>query len=245
MNAKHWFFPQWQPHPSIRTCITTRLGDLSPPPWQGFNLGLNTQDDEQRVLHAREIVWHELGTEHPPHWLEQVHGKDIVIAGEKQTVADGVLTAENSRPCVVLTADCLPVLLARCDGSRVAAVHGGWRGVKQGILLAAVEKLAPNGEALAAYVGPAISQAAYQVGEEVYDAFAENAEMRAFFRQDDAPQRWRFDLPGLAKWQLENVGVETTLSHLCTVTDEQQRFYSYRKEGQTGRFASLIWLAKN
>lgn len=237
----HWFIPSWQPHPNVRLGVTTRLANLSPPPWQGFNLGLNTGDEAQRVLIAREQVWQELGTEHPPYWLTQVHGKHLVEAGSNECEADGVWTSSVERPCVVLTADCLPVLFARVDGSKVAAVHAGWRGLAQGILPLAAKLLAPNQEPLAAWIGPAISASAYQVGSEVYEAFASNPNARSYFLED-GPNHWRCDLAGLAKWQLSLLGVSVTLSELCTVNDAEQRFYSYRKEGQTGRFASLIWL---
>lgn len=237
----HWFVPSWQPHPKVRLKVTTRLGKLSPPPWQGFNLGLNTGDEAQRVLSAREQVWQELRTEHAPYWLTQVHGTRLVEAGSNEREADGVWTSSSQRPCVVLTADCLPVLFAREDGSKVAAVHAGWRGLAQGILPSAVTLLAPNQEPLAAWVGPAISASEYQVGSEVYKAFASHSCAQSHFLED-GEGHWRCDLAGLAKLQLSSLGVNVTLSNLCTINDAEQRFYSYRKEGQTGRFASLIWL---
>lgn len=239
-----WLVPAWQPHPNVRVCVTTNSGGFSPAPWGGFNLGLNTGDDKLRVARARQHVWQTLGTQAAPFWLEQVHGKMLVEFGSNEWRADGVWTHNASQPCVVLTADCLPVLFARCDGSAVAAVHAGWRGVQQGILMAAAKQLAPNGEALAAWIGPAISALEYQVGAEVRNAFLPLQGAQQCFTADAEAQRWRCDLAGLAALQLEPLGVQVTRSGLCTVSDPKQRFYSYRKQGQTGRFASLIWLAE-
>ncbi|HLR18182.1 MAG TPA: peptidoglycan editing factor PgeF [Alcanivoracaceae bacterium] len=242
--GEDWLVPTWRPHENVRVCVTTNAGDFSPAPWQGFNLGLNTGDNKVRVAKARQHVWKKIGTKKAPFWLDQVHGKELVEYGSNHWAVDGVWTTEPSAPCVVLTADCLPVLLARCDGSAVAAVHAGWRGVEQGILQAAVKQLAPKGEALAAWVGPAISADEYQVGEEVYRAFQSIPNAETCFSEDPEPNRWRCDLAGLAALQLEPLGVQVTKSGLCTASDPQQRFYSYRKQGQTGRFASLIWLAE-
>jgi len=239
MNS--WFTPQWQPHPRVRALVTTRHGAVSPPPWDGFNLGLNTGDVPGRVLAARQQLWQHINTAQAPHWLTQVHGVNIVEAGGVIREADGVWSEAASQPCAVLTADCLPVLFARLDGSKVASVHAGWRGLAQGILPQAVQLLAPHQEPLAAWVGPAISQAAYQVGPEVYQAFAKAPAAKACF-MEDGPEHWRCDLASLAKAQLAALGVQVTLSRMCTATDKKQRFYSYRQEGQTGRFASLIWL---
>lgn len=236
-----WLYPEWHPHPKVRVLVSTRCAQVSPPPWDGFNLGLNTGDAPERVLAARQQLWKHIATKHAPHWLTQVHGVQVVEAGGAAAEADGVWSERADQPCVVLTADCLPVLFARLDGTKVAAVHAGWRGLAQGILARAVELLAPQQEPLAAWVGPAISQSAYQVGPEVYEALASDPAAQACFIEDGL-DHWRCDLASLAKMQLDTLGVQVTLSNLCTATDNQRRFYSYRKEGQTGRFASLIWL---
>ena len=132
-DISQWLRPDWRPHPRVRALVTTRLGRHSPPPWQGFNLGMNCGDDPARVEQARRHVHKMLAVDHPPAWLEQVHGDRIIQAGDADTRADGVWAGEPGWPCVVLTADCLPVLLARQDGSAVAAVHAGWRGLHGGI----------------------------------------------------------------------------------------------------------------
>ena len=238
-----WLIPDWQPHPSVRACVTTRAGTLSPPPWRGFNLGANCGDEPERVEQARRHVHRLLDTPHPPTWLRQVHGVALVPAGQADAEADGVWTDKAGWPCAVLTADCLPVLLARCDGQAVAAVHAGWRGLQAGIIERAVAQLAPDGEPLSAWLGPAISQSCYQVGRDVYQAFVgSDPAAAAGFEPDGTPEHWHLSLTGLAGQRLERAGVtDVSGGEQCTASDPS-RFYSYRYEGQTGRFASLVWL---
>ena len=241
--AEDWLWPDWQPHPRVRVCVTTRAGTLSPPPWQGFNLGLNCGDDATRVETARRHVQRLLDTPHPPTWLRQVHGTHLVQAGEQEAEADGVWTDQAGWPCAVLTADCLPVLLARTDGQAVAAVHAGWRGLQAGIIEQALARIAPAGEPVAAWLGPAISQPCYQVGQDVHEAFTrDDPDATSGFRPDARPGHWRLNMVHLAGQRLARAGVEDVQGgEHCTASDPS-RFYSYRYEGRTGRFASLIWL---
>ena len=243
-DISQWLHPEWRPHPRVRTLVTTRLGRHSPAPWHGFNLGMNCGDEAARVEQARRHVHKLLGTDHPPAWLNQVHGDRLIAAGDPDNRADGVWTGHSGWPCAVLTADCLPVLLARADGSAVAAVHAGWRGLHAGILDRAVRTLAPDGEPLAAWLGPAISARAYQVGEDVHRAFLNlGPEYGGAFRRDSQPGHWRFSLTHAATLALNAAGVQDVAGgDHCTASD-LRHFYSYRAEGQTGRFASLIWLA--
>ncbi len=242
-DSSQWIWPQWRPHPRVRCVVTTRLGRHSPAPWAGFNLGQNCGDDPARVELARRHVHKRLAVDHPPAWLEQVHGDRIIQAGDPDSRADGVWTPQAGWPCVVLTADCLPVLLARVDGTAVAAVHAGWRGLHAGILARAVETLAPQGQTLSAWLGPAISANAYQVGEDVHRAFVSlGPEYKKAFRRDGKPGHWRFSLAYAATLTLNAAGVaDVSGGDHCTASDPVH-FYSYRAEGQTGRFASLVWL---
>lgn len=239
-----WFWPDWHPHERVRAVVTTRHGAYSPPPWQGFNLGLNCGDEADRVRRARSHVHRQLATDHPPAWLQQVHGTAIVTAGADNMEADGVHTADTDWPCAVLTADCLPVLLARRDGTGVGAFHAGWRGLHGGILQRAVGTLSPAGEPLAAWLGPAICRQCYQVGDEIRRAFLDwHGDAAAGFYRDAEPGHWRMDLAGLASLALRAAGVDDIQGgDRCTVC-ENHLFYSFRHEGRTGRFASLVWLA--
>lgn len=238
-----WLWPDWQPHPAVRVAVTTRVGSHSPKPWEGFNLGLNCGDQPARVEQARRHVEKLLQADHPAAWLWQVHGNKVIRADDQNNEADGVWTDQQRWPCVVLTADCLPVLLARRDGSAVAAVHAGWRGLQAGIIAEGVKQIAPNGEPVSAWLGPAICGKCYQVGDEVYRAFVDtNPAFKAAFSKDATPHHWRFSVAHAAMIELASLGVDDVQGgELCTACD-LDRFYSYRKEGETGRFASLIWL---
>lgn len=242
-EPSQWLWPDWHPHPRVRAVVTTRLGGHSPKPWESFNLGLHTGDHSDRVEQARRHVHKTLAVDHPPAWLEQVHGDRLIRAGDPDARADGVWTTESGWPCAVLTADCLPVLMARIDGSAVAAVHAGWRGLHAGILARAVEVLDAGRAGLSVWLGPSISSRAYQVGEDVHRAFLSlGAEYQHAFARDAQPGHWRFSLAHAATVALNAAGVEDVSGgEYCTASD-LDHFYSYRAEGQTGRFASLVWL---
>jgi YfiH family protein len=240
-----WLTPDWQPHPAVRACVTTRLGNFSPAPWKGFNLGLNCEDDIERVTVAREHVRQSLKLNQIG-WLTQVHGTQVVSVPPSPCEADASISTTPLVACTILTADCLPVLFARRDGSTIAAAHAGWRGLADGVLANTLKYLAPHGENVSAWLGPAICQACYQVDDRVHDSFlAQSPASEAAFT-NDGPGHYRLSLAQAARLQLEGAGVEVTASDLCTSCsrhNENGRFYSYRKEaGKTGRFASLVWL---
>src|SRR5690554_74935 len=241
-GREHWLTPVWQPHPRVCALVTTRHGHYSPPPWQGFNLGTNCGDDPQRVTTARAHVQQQIASPQPPYWLNQVHGTRSVVYGDADRCADGVWTDQAEQPCVVLTADCLPVLLARTDGTAVGAFHAGWRGLLTGMLEVGIRQLAGNGEPLSTWLGPAICQHCYQVGDEVRTAFVRHDEAAAAGFSEDSVGHWRMDLFALARQRLQAAGVaDINTDGLCT-SCQLEHFYSYRREGQTGRFATMIWL---
>lgn len=257
----------WRPHPRVQARVTTRCGDLSPPPWEGFNLGLNCGDDAPRVLAARELVRMATGASSPPAWLTQVHGNRVVTAPysftdasldaaqdmdlhaspdhrqESLPEADGVVTDVVGQPCAVLTADCLPVLIARNDGAAVGALHAGWRGLLGGVLEQGVTALGIAPENVSAWLGPAICASCYQVDDAVRDAFVANNADAATGFSADGPGHWRMDLFALARQRLQALGVTSIAGgDLCTHC-RADLFYSFRHEGVTGRFATMIWLS--
>ncbi|MGB1219947.1 MAG: peptidoglycan editing factor PgeF [Alcanivoracaceae bacterium] len=239
-----WLAPSRPLAPGVSVCVTTRAGTFSPAPWDGFNLGLNCGDEPGRVTRAREHVAEVLGIR--PVWLAQVHGTDILDAaaarGDGSEQADGCISRRPGDAAVVLTADCVPVVLARQDGTAVGAIHAGWRGLQAGILERACALMAADGESLAAWVGPAICAHCYQVDAPVRDAFVGAQPSDAAFFHEDGPGHWRFDLPGLSRQRLIQAGVEQVSGgDWCTVC-HNHRFYSHRQAQPTGRFATLIWL---
>jgi len=173
--------PDWPAPASVRACITTR-GDLgSDTPWAGFNLALHVGDNEAEVLAHRDALSDALSLTQPPQWLEQVHGTRVVEAEADGLVrtADACVTSQAGLACVVMTADCLPILICNRDGTRVAAVHAGWRGLADGIIGRAIEAFEDAPSELLVYLGPAISGPVFEVGIEVLETFFEHARSTA------------------------------------------------------------------
>ena len=234
--------PDWPAPASVHACSTTRGGGYSQSPWDSLNLGDHVGDDPAAVAANRERVRHALALPAAPLWLNQVHSTRVVCAapGIRLVDADGSLTDQPGVVCAVMTADCLPVLLCNRQGTRVAALHAGWRGLLNGILEVGIDAMpGPVGQLLA-WIGPGIGPQAFEVGDEVREAFmrTDPAANAAFVRHRE---RWLADLPALARLRLRSVGVNAIFGgDECTYRDSQ-RFFSYRRDGQTGRQASLIW----
>lgn len=234
--------PDWPAPARVRAAITTREGGVSLGPYRSLNLGSHVGDEPAAVAENRRRVVEALGLAQPPGWLDQVHGNEVVLATPQPgAVADACWTGQAGLPCAVLTADCLPVLFADREGSCVAAAHAGWRGLAAGVLEATVARLPVPPARLLAWLGPAIGPGAFQVGEEVRAAFVMAAPEDAAAFRPDGP-RWRADLFALARARLARCGVAAVFGGgVCTV-DAPTRFFSHRRDGRSGRFASLIWL---
>lgn len=243
MESLHpdWIVPDWPAPANVKAFITTRAGGSSIGPYAGLNLGLRTDDDPLAVEANRRRLRAALPGE--PKWLRQVHGCDVVDADALAGVpeADAAVARSANTVCAVLVADCIPVLLADRAGSAVAIAHAGWRGLARGVLERAMERLDRPPEELLAYLGPGIGPGAFEVGPDVRDAFlAGDARAEAAF-SPRSPGKWMADLFLLARQRLARCGV--TRIHggdLCTYSDPR-RFYSYRRDGATGRMAALIW----
>jgi YfiH family protein len=245
-----WIVPDWPAPARVRALVTTRDGGVSAGPYTALNLGLWTGEDAQVIEQNRAL----LGAALPaaPVWMRQVHGTDVIDAG-KVACGNGVAAAEPQADaafatragvvCAVLTADCLPVLLCDREGGVVAVAHAGWRGLASGVIEATIGGMARPAGRLMAWLGPAISQAAYEVGPELREAFVSQrpADTAAFCT--GKPGKFQADLYALARHRLLSAGVQAVYGGgLCTY-GEPQRFYSYRRDGaSSGRMASLIWL---
>ncbi|MEW5756822.1 MAG: peptidoglycan editing factor PgeF [Pseudomonadota bacterium] len=240
--------PDWRAPARVRACTTSRSGGVSLPPYDGLNLGDHVGDDPAAVAQNRQRLIEHLQLPAQPGWLRQVHGIEVApLSGALQSPveADASVTSTPGVVCAVLTADCLPVLFCDRRGTVVAAAHAGWRGLLDGVLEATVRVMGvPSGEILA-WFGPAIGPEAFEVGNEVRDAFVADApEAHAAFRPH-VPGKWLADIYLLARQRLNACGVTAVSGgNLCTYRDAA-RFYSYRRDGRTGRMASLIWLAKD
>jgi polyphenol oxidase len=237
-------FPRWPAPSHVRSASTTRAGGVSGPPYDSLNLGAHVGDAADAVAVNRASLRQQLNLPAEPLWLEQVHGRQVVDAATagRRPAADACLCRESGRVCVVMTADCLPVLFCDRAGTVVAAAHAGWRGLAAGVLEATVEALAVAPEQVLAWLGPAIGPEAFEVGEEVREAFTavhKDADA-AFVARSNG--RWLADLYRLARLRLRAVGVDAVYGGgFCTFSDPE-RFYSFRRDRTTGRMASLIWL---
>lgn len=234
--------PDWPGPGAVRVLATTRIGGVSQGPWASFNLGLHCGDDERAVAENRRRLSSQLPA--PPRWLRQVHGTALVGPEDWQPgiEADAAWTDRPGQVLAILTADCLPVLLASTDGTIVAAVHAGWRGLAAGILKKTVTGLPIAAADLRAWIGAGIGQTAYEVDDLVKSALTAAApDAQACFERN-RPGHWLADLKRLAVNALHQAGVpEITDAGLCTAS-EPDRFYSYRRDhGHTGRQATLIW----
>lgn len=242
MWAHDWLTPDWPAPVWVKACITTRSGGISSAPFDSFNLGEHVEDDPVAVTKNRQRLISQLGCK--PAWLRQVHGVAVVPAEPGEVLeADASWTATPGVACTVMTADCLPVLFCDRAGSRVAAAHAGWRGLAGGVLEATLDALAVAPEDVLVWLGPAIGPHAFEVGAEVREAFmAVHPQAAEAFVASVNPDRYMADIYRLARIRLAARGVTAVYGGgFCTYSDP--RFYSYRRAAQTGRFASLIWLA--
>ncbi len=260
-----WITPDWPAPANVHAFMTTRGGGVSQGPYSSFNPASHVDDDPAAVAENRRLLRQWLPDE--PLWLNQVHGCDVAIlpsppgrgaGGEKPTLtegktdsfsptADAAVAFHPGEARAVLTADCLPVLFCDVTGSVVAAAHAGWRGLFSGVLEATVAAMAVPPENILAWMGAAIGPEAFEVGDEVRDAFVSRHALAGIaFRPalpgtlDGAPRKWLADLYALARIRLATVGVSQVHGGgLCTFNDP--RFFSYRRASRTGRMASVIW----
>ncbi|BBP03923.1 laccase domain protein [Sulfuriferula plumbiphila] len=240
-----WIVPDWPASAQVRALVTTRAGGVSTAPYAGLNLGDHVGDDPARVAQNRTILRASLPAE--PVWLKQVHGIAVFDAdsGIASTEADASVTRQAGPVCAVLTADCLPVLFCDRDGSVVAAAHAGWRGLVGGVLEATAAAMQVPADSVMAWLGPAIGAQAFEVGDEVREAFvAVQPEASAAFVAQRRG-KWLADIYALARLRLQRIGVTRIYGGGACTYSEPVRFYSYRRDGATGRMASLIWLQRD
>ena len=240
-----WLDADWPAPPGVRALTTLRHGlGVSRPPFDAFNLGSRCGDEPDAVAENRRQLETGLGLPSSPRWLRQVHGIDVAIEpGFDEPEADAAVTSTPGTVLAILTADCLPVVLAAQDGREVGAAHAGWRGLCAGVLEATVAAMHTPPRQLVAWLGPAAGADAYEIGEEVFEAFIRH-DARA--RMAFLPTRrghWKVDLAMLARQRLLDAGVSAIHGGgLCTISDPA-RFFSHRRDGRGGRIATLAWIA--
>jgi YfiH family protein len=239
-----WIVPDWPAPAHVRAVITTRNGGVSAGAYASFNLGRSTGDDPKAVAENRGRLRALLPEE--PRWLKQVHGARVLRAEEVSDFpeADASVAVERATVCAIQVADCLPILFTDRGGTVVAAAHAGWRGLAGGVIDNTVAEMSRAGVARAdvfAHIGPGIGPHAFEVGDDVYQAFtAGDADASTAFKRH-TPGKWLADLPALARRALARAGVENVYGgDVCTYSDPA-RFYSYRREKVTGRMGAFIW----
>lgn len=233
--------PDWPAPSNVCAIQTTRIGGVSLAPFDSLNVGDHVNDNPLHVAQNRQLLASYVPTE--PVWMNQVHGVRVLDAAKSSCIesADAAFTKRSNVVCVTMTADCLPVLICDLQGSTVAAVHAGWRSLCDGVIEATVKAMAVDSRQLMAWLGPAIGPDAFEVGAEVRAQFIDkDAQAASTFKPSG--ERYLGDLYSIAKQRLNQLGVTQIYGGgLCTHTDKS-RFFSFRRDGTTGRMATLIWL---
>lgn len=235
--------PNWSAPSRIQACCTTRQGGVSAEPFDSLNLALHVGDDPALVAQNRKLLRDQLELPAEPCWINQTHGtQTVTLERDASRDADAAVTRVPGTIAVVMTADCLPILLCNQTGSEVGAVHAGWRGLQAGVVQSALATMNSPNHQLIAWIGPGISQACFEVGDEVRAAFIDSMPHAQAFFSANRRGHWLCDLAGLAEQVLKAQGVgEICRDSHCSYRDAD-RFFSYRRSATTGRMASLIWI---
>ena len=244
---EYCLIPDWPAPKNVKALQTTRNGGVSQAPYNSFNLGNHVGDTPLAVAHNRQLLSPLLPSE--PVWLKQIHGTAVVDAAQADCwpEADACVSSRAGAVCAVMTADCLPVLLCDAQGSVVGAAHAGWRGLCDGVIEQTARAMHAQPGALMAWLGPAIGARAFEVGEEVRAAFiAKQPEAASAFSPTSPTEgevkKYLADIYQLARLRLNAQGITRIYGGgLCTYTDHE-RFFSYRRDGVTGRMGTFIWL---
>jgi len=244
VNTPAFIVPEWPAPANVKAATTLRTGGVSTGGFASLNLGAHVGDEAYAVAENRRRVSLALTLPSEPVWLNQVHGTNVARAepASAPPTADAAISRVPGQVCAVLTADCLPVLFCDRAGTWVAAAHAGWRGLSGGVLRATVEALETPASQLMAWLGPAIEQEAFEVGSEVREQFLQldPAHERSFVV--NARGRFQADLYGLARRELNRLGINDVFGGGFRVCADTERYFSYLRESRTGRMATLIWL---
>lgn len=244
-ETSNWIPADWPAPTRVRAGTTNRRGGFSNKPFDSFNLSLHVGDDSGSVQYNREQLIHRLNLPSEPVWLKQVHG-GAVITGDNgiNTDADAIITDKINVICGVMTADCIPLLMCNDIGTKVAAIHAGWRGLCRGIISNTIERFGEQGHELMAWIGPHICPKHYPVRDDMRNEclrFISGTAETAF--TDAGNGYWHADIEKLARVELGRLGVTNIYNYDGCTFCEEESFYSYRRDGNTGRMASLIWIS--
>ncbi len=237
--------PDWPAPERVKALSTTRHGGFSLPPYAELNLATHVGDDPSTVIRNRDYLVDLAQLPESPRWLNQVHGTHVIKSQNWQLNmdADAIVSQQKNHLCTIMTADCLPLLLCNRQGNTVAAIHAGWRGLLAGIIEKTVAKFNDTPQDILVWLGPAIGPNQFEVSTDVYQSFTRHSAkaVQAFQQTDDT--HYLADIYLLAKQRLSALGINAVFGgEFCTVSNHQQ-FFSYRRDGNTGRMASMIWIS--
>ncbi len=236
-----WIKADWPAPANVHALTTLRSGGYSQGAFDSFNLAAHVGDDDHHVSHNRQLLKDILALPAEPLWLNQIHSHQVVSADQQTSAvqADAAFSNLPGKVCVVMTADCLPLLVTTADGQSIAAIHAGWRGLLAGVIEHTLAAM-PAGDKLV-WLGPAIGPKQFQVGDDVRQAFVEKNPQWASAFQRQKEGKWLMDIYSAARQILHEKGIQRVFGgRFCTV-NESDSFFSYRRDGKTGRMASLIW----
>ncbi len=238
-----WLWADWPAPKHVRAGTSIRTGGHSQAPYNDLNLAHHVGDEPGNVKNNREIIFNYLELKSEPIWLDQTHSSNIISidAAPENQKADGSVTTRQNKVCAILTADCVPVLFCNNNGTKIAAIHAGWKGICCGIIENTIKEFSEP-ETILAWIGPCISSEYYEVRRDVYmGCLNHSASLKSAFNQINE-DHWYCDLTNIVKIILKNTGVGAIYEcGLCTYKMEEL-FYSYRRDGNTGRTASMIWM---
>lgn len=237
-------YPDWPAPENIKAICTTRIAGFSLPPYDALNIATHVGDSLDTVNKNREYLYKAADLPESPRWLSQTHETCVLNSHDWQPdiQADAMISTSINHVCTIMTADCLPILLCTQQGNTVAAIHAGWRSLAAGIIEQTINKFNHSPPNIMAWLGPAIGSTQFEVGKDVYQIFTHNdPKAEQAFQQTDS-SHYLANIYSLAKQRLNKLGITAIYGgDYCTVTDEQQ-FFSYRRDGITGRMASMIWI---
>lgn len=251
MTDPVFLVPDWPAPANIRAAVTTRTGGVSHIEYAGFNLASHVGDSVECVATNREILQQALDLPEQPVWLAQVHGVEVlrhdgVSPVKRSHEYDACYSNQPRKVCAVMTADCLPVLFCSRDGAEVAAAHAGWRGLVDGVLETTLQQFACGRNEILAWLGPAIGPKSFEVGPDVRERFLQQwqgygAQAVAACFAEHGEQHWLGDIYALARLQLQRLGLPAVYGGGEDTFADWQHYYSFRRDGDTGRMATLVW----
>lgn len=240
-----WIPAEWPAPANVRAGTTSRSGGVSLPPYDTLNLAQHVGDEPVAVEENRHRLHQYLQLQTEPIWLNQVHGIHVCSDVDRGTTADACISTKAGKVCVVMTADCLPVLICDRAGTMVAAAHAGWRGLAAGVINQTVDRMSVAPTELLVWLGPAIGPRAFEVGDDVRDAFLKQDAGYTSAFIPNAHGKWLMDIYQAARHQMAGLGVTQVYGGDYCTYEQAELFYSYRREQTTGRMASLIWLSED